>query len=485
MFFLSGCDGISGIIKNPLNDPIENAIAAINRSVDKVQGESEAWRNELPQLTDQLQKIGNSLEGQANADVKIILADTTNDVRGLMNDTLKAANLYGNNMIAYFGVEARCTTDFFRTRAAESLKQLANALAFWKKNKTLPPPPPHSVCNLNPNALELHQIETTGTWAIGMPPNKIVSVYGYNFRSIALPRLEIQNSNGQRLRDANLTAAYVTQYQIDLNFSGEDFHQIADGSRVVLQWPDQPDPNTISMVLIKPAKLVINSVRFNTLSPIARESFVYPTVEIKNTGGSDSGRFVIEWNPEPNAPIKSLSVQNVKPGDQQTITLPGYTYPQDGTFATNISLSTGSNNYSSQITVTPYARIPHQGSIGISGRWPKDGGNPGQYKSWDFSTTIGTNCVLDTSRGGGSFEIEHVDNSSIKYSITWPVGYDFSFGGDTIWRSFYTLSGHIDSQTQQVTARVTLKGLGGHDWPAVRGAERFNGTFTVYSKCPY
>jgi hypothetical protein len=122
-------------------------------------------------------------------------------------------------------------------------------------------------------------------------------------------------------------------------------------------------------------------------------------------------------------------------------------------------------------------------TISHSGRWQDSGGEPGQTK--DFTTdvlTLQQGCELDESRGGGSFEVEDIDDPSIKYPVTIPPGFNVQFLAGTFWRSIHSISGGIAGNKATIT--ITLKGLGGHGMFGSRGAERFNARITVYYRCP-
>jgi hypothetical protein len=192
------------------------------------------------------------------------------------------------------------------------------------------------------------------------------------------------------------------------------------------------------------------------------------------------------WTPGPNDQVQSVTVPNLVAGETKRVELPAYTYKTHGLFQTAIVVGSGSDSYYENITVTPYAINPHSQNVEMSGQWPDPGGEKGYTK--DFAVRqieLGQDCVIDTARGGGSFQVEDIDDPNTKYTIAWPAGYDFNFGGNIIWRSLSSVRATFDAQARLVNAVVTLKGLGGHGWPfPIRGPERFQGDFTVYSLCP-
>ena len=469
-------------------DAIDNAVSQIQSTQTVIQKQSAAWRNELPQLQSNLDSLVEMQQGQATADVKQILADTSNDVGSLARETITLAGLTAEQLTAKFGTEARCNLDFVRSRVSASLGDLVDKLKFWQAhNHTLPLPPPHSVCQVTPDSVELRTTGLNGGWSMSQPTDKLVGVYGYDFRGDAVPAVELQDNGGNKLRDTMVSVSYVTRYQLNLNFGGEDFSQIAPGAHYVLRWPDQPEPNAISVTLIEPARLKILGVDVQPATARARVDLVHPVVDLVNQGGSDTGGFTVDWTPGPNDTVQSVSIDNLGAGERRSITFPGYVYKTAGTLQTDIVVGTGSDSWHGSITVTPYANIPHTQNVPIRGEWPKGGGEPGDTKSdWNLtSIDLGPDCEIDSSRGSGSFEVADINNDNIKYTIAWPAGYDFNFGGNIFWRSLSSVSENYDPQAGGVTPVVTLKGLGGHGglFP-VRGPERFEGTFTVYSMCP-
>lgn len=466
-------------------DAITDAIHQIENTQKVIQQESSAWRNELPQLQSNLNSVMERQQSQATADARQILADTSNDVRSLTQDTINLAGLTAEQLTAKFGTEARCNVDFARSRISASLGTLVSRLKFWQTHKNLPPPPPHSVCQVTPDKVELRNTGLNGSWSMNHPTDKVVGVYGYDFRGDAVPAVELQGRDGNKLRDSKVSVSYVTRYQINLNFDSEDFSQIASGARYVLRWPDQPEPNAISVTLIDPARLKILGVDVQPPTARARVDLVRPVVDVVNQGGSDTVRFTLRWTPGPHDSVQELSVDKLGAGERKKFTFPGYAYKTAGPFQTDIVVGGGSDSWHGLVNVAPYANTPHTQSVPIRGEWPHGGGEPGETR--DFVSPpieLGPDCEIDMSRGSGSFEVSDINNDNIKYTIAWPSGYDFGFGGNIIWRSLSSVSANYDPQARRVTPTVTLKGLGGHGLFAVRGPERFEGTFTVYSMCP-
>ena len=468
---------------------IDQAQNAINTSISQVQSESAAWRNALPALGSQLNTMVQTAESQGNNDAANLLTNLANQVNSMASDSIQLAGLTGDEFIARFGSEARCNVDFIQTRIKSDLNSLVQAIKFWEANKhTLPSPPPHSVCQVTPDKLELSATGTSSVWTMTSPTDKIIGIYGYDFRHDALPTVELDDANGKKIRDAMVSSDYVTRYQINLNFASEQFMDVPAGAQYVLDWPDQPEPNAISVTLNSPPQLTIKSAQLNPSVARAKVSQVSAQVTVKNNGGSSSPDFVARWEPGQQINPQTLdTVPGLAPGAEETFTFDPYVYSNDGSYDSVISIANGSDTEHIAITVTPYANNPTVQSQPMQGQWPGSGGDPGDTTR-PFPITpisLGAGCVIDASRGGGSFQVGDPNHPNVKYTISWPRGYDFSFDGPaTIFDSLDSLTASYDAQANQVTAAVTLKGLGGHGIIRVRGPERFAGTFIVYSLCP-
>jgi len=332
---------------------VDDIIAEVDKTRQTVAQESAGWRDEIPKLVNSL----NGMEGKISADAKSILADTTSQVQDLSTQLIQLTDAKAQDLISQAGVEFRCNADFVKSGAVAQLQAIVDDLKFWKQNKSHSGfKPSHNVCWINPSSLQLYSdgnnwlVDTNTTGG-----SNIVHVFGYNFWPEALPRLELQNAGGQTIRTLSLQPAYVTHYQVNLDFSAADLHDVQSGARLVFRWPDVPDPNTISLVLRQPASLTITGVSFNKSSPVATQDPVFPTVTIANVGGSDSDRFSVVWMPAPNAAPQSVSVnQAIHAGASITVQFPGYAYPVCGPFVSNVSLSNGGASRNDTITVAPY-----------------------------------------------------------------------------------------------------------------------------------
>lgn len=462
---------------------IEQARDAINESVTAIERESSAWRNELPELTGSLAGIAESAEARATADLTQLLIETSNQTRSLTEDTIKIATISGEEWTAKFGTELRCNSDFIGTRVAATLKELEQRLAFWDENGELPPPAPHSVCQVTPDTVELHPTGTGDSWSMAIPADRIVGIYGYDFRPEALPVVHLGTANGVLQREAEVVAAYVTRYQLNLDFSSERFSGVAPGSRFVLVWPDKPEPNTISTSLVQPPRLEILDVRVVPESPRARADVVSVNVTVSNQGGSLANQS-LQWVPAPGLPVQSVVLGELQPGQQTSKELPGFSFPVDGTFPSEVRVANGDDVFRWNITVAPYASVPSEQSIPTFYRWPDPGGEPGESRTQTYRIKLGPDCVLDRTRGTDGFSVEDVLRPGSNYEVRWPNGFRFDFHGDVIWTSLQGVEVEYDAASNTAIGRITVRGLGGHGFFGVRGPERYQGTFTAFSKCP-
>lgn len=357
LFLLFGSGGCDFGASSPTLARIDAAIDAIDKTRETIQGESTGWRDELPKLLTQL----DGIESQASGDVKAIVVDTKNQVQDLTTQTINLSDAKAQDLVAQAGVEFRCNTDFagafVRQGVIDQLQAIEDDLKFWQQNnKHLDKKPNHAVCWINPSALKLNK--TTTGWSIdpsNMSDQNIVRVFGYNFRSDALPSLELRDAKGQKIRNVKLTAAYVTRYLINLDLSTENFPEVAPGFTAIFNWPDIADPtdrNTINLITSTPAKLTISNPVWSPASPTATQDSVTLQVMISNSGGSRSESFVVTWQPDPNDgkvfPVNQLPLEA---GQSRSVSFPGYVYKRSGVIVSVVSLSTGADVKSYPLTV--------------------------------------------------------------------------------------------------------------------------------------
>jgi hypothetical protein len=337
-----------------LKDEVDKVIDQIQQTQAAITAQSDAWRAALPKLIDQL----SQLESQASADAKTVIGDTRNQVQDLMNDTIKFANINAQEIVAKTGAEFRCDATFTMNGISARLQYLIDDLKFWKRNKHHSDNKPvHTICQILGENLPLYP-QAGG--AFGIDSSKLVSLnivelFGYNFSQNALPHLDLVAANGTVIRGVNVTPAYVTQYQLALDFSTETFAGAGPASRIILRWPDQPEPNTINLILEVPSKLKIVSPVFTPTSPIATKDQVSLSVTVTNTGGVPSGAFTVTWTPqgeEGNAAVKSVNQLPLKAGESRSITFPAtYVYQTEGTKTNVVALSNGDDTETFPISV--------------------------------------------------------------------------------------------------------------------------------------
>jgi hypothetical protein len=355
IFLLVGCEWDPLGLGNT-NQPIDKVVNEIEKTRQTIDSISSEWRDELPKLVDTLE----GLESQADADVKGILSDTTNQVRSLATQTIKLSAAKTNEILGNVNAFVLCDADFVKQGVRDQLQYLIDDLQFWKQNQRhLDKKPNHHVCVINPSTMALYPIDEGGTlWQIdtsNMSSPNIMQIFGYNFLPEALPILELQDANSQTMRNVNLTAAYVTHYQINLDFSNEDFSGVQDGgARVVLRWPDLDDPNTINLTLNLPAKLVISNPIFDPPLPTAQTHNVSFKVRITNEGGSLS-EFTVTWQPDPNDQWVSSRRLSLQPQAFADVSFDSYQYKRGGTIPieSTVSFNTGDDSRKFSLIVAP------------------------------------------------------------------------------------------------------------------------------------
>ncbi|MFC7532427.1 hypothetical protein [Actinoplanes sp. GCM10030250] len=340
-----------------VSDDIDKAINEIDKTRSTVESISSSWRDELPKLAAELK----GLENQVAADAKTVVSDATNQVQDVANQAIQLSDAKAQDLVAQAGVEFRCNAGFVKSGVVSQLQHLVDDLKFWKKTKShLNAKPIHSVCWINPTVLSLYP--NGDGWLIdssNMSDKNVVRLFGYNFRPDALPVLELQNAAGQNIRNANLKSAYVTRYQVNLDFSSEDFKGAQAGSRLVFRWPDQEDPNTVNLILNRPAALRIAGPTFTPPAPTATKDSVILKVAVKNEGGTRSGTFQVYWKPDPIDPrILSVTRAPLNPGESADVSFPGFVYTRGGTISSTVSLSNGDDAKNVPLVVADPPAVP-------------------------------------------------------------------------------------------------------------------------------
>lgn len=352
---------VSVVLSGCVSDPLDKVINQIDKTRTVIESLSTGWREEIPKLVSDL----NGLESQVASDAKSVVADATNQIQDLADQTIQLSDAKAQDLIAQAGVEFRCNADFVKAGVVAALHHFVDDLKFWQQNKKhLDRNPNHFVCWINPTVLSLYPSENR--WFIdpsNMSDKAIVRVFGYSFRPDAVPVVELRDASGQKTRDVNLNAAYVTSYQINLDLSREDFKGIQSGARLVFRWPDREDPNTINLTLRPAAALKLSNPVFTPASPTATTEAVSLKVTVTNKGGSRSGNFIVNWKPDVSDPrILAVSREPLNPGEPAEIAFPGYVYQRSGAISGTVSLSNGDDTQTYPVTVTapPVTKLPEK-----------------------------------------------------------------------------------------------------------------------------
>lgn len=348
LLVLSGCGA-----KRSVDDAIEQ-IDLTRQSIETISGD---WRAELPKLVDSLAGMENNLA----SDTQAVVIEAKNQVQDLANQTIQLTDAKAQDLIAQAGVEFRCNADFVKTGTIDQLKYLVDDLKFWKQNKShLNKKPDHSVCWINPSVLKLYP--SGSGWSIdtsNMSAPNIAHIYGYNFQFDQLPTLELHDASGNKIRDVALKATYVTHYQINLDFSNENFAGVDKGNSVVFRWPDKEDPNAINLTPLFPSLLEILEFDFSPAQPTVGIDPVILHVRVQNVGDLRSGSFKITWKPDPNDlwVVDIIPDKSLEAGESRDYYSSGYTFKHDGSIPSVISISTGDDVVNTSVSVNPTPKV--------------------------------------------------------------------------------------------------------------------------------
>jgi hypothetical protein len=337
---LSACVALQLITGCGAVDTLDKAVDEFSKARQDAVAQSDAWRSALPKLVEQL----DQLEGQASADSKAVIADARGQVQEMVSDSIKFANINMQEGIAKAGVEMRCTTDSISAGVSSKLQYMIDDLKFWKKNKHhLDKKPAHGLCQIVGDTLALHSIgpnrfSIDSTKLIGL---NIVGVFGYNFRPDALPHLALLDSKDALVRNLTIVPAYVSQYQLTIDFSTEAFAGATPGSRVRLVWPDGGEPNEITLSVVAPGKLRVTAHSFSPAAPVMGKDGVTLALTIQNYGGDRVNGFSVNWTPAEGR-IQSLSQLALNAGESRQIQFAQpVVFHAQGRQRNDVTLSTG------------------------------------------------------------------------------------------------------------------------------------------------
>lgn len=316
-------------------------IDEIDKARTTIADESGAWRNELQKLSSDL----DAMRSRVARDVKDVITGASNQVADLATQTIQFTDAKVQDRIAQAGAEFRCNVDFVKASVKAELQYLVDDLKFWEKEKKHKNTPPvHGNCWVTPSALSLYQTND-GDWAVdpaNMSDKGVIHLFGYAYRSEALPTVTLQDMSGAVIRAAATKPAYVTRYQINLDVSAENFAGVRAGSRLVLNWPDTAnDATTITLAPRPRAKLQIQAALPTLAAPKAMNDPVNLDVTILNTGGETSQPFNVTWTPDPSPGSPSYTVRSgaLKANEPVTLHVGPHTFARAGDIDGTISIS--------------------------------------------------------------------------------------------------------------------------------------------------
>lgn len=406
---LSGCG-----VTNSIDDVI-NRIASAQLTIER---EGAAWRGELDKLSGDL----TQMEGQVARDVRDTVTSTTNQVRALVTDAVTMTDQAVESRIAQAGAEFRCNGNFIRQSVSEELGFLVDDLKFWKQHKKHGAQrPAHGTCWIDPAAVSMYQ-SAEGGWVVetvnmeGAQP--IINIFGYNFRSDALPTVDLQSDDGGKLTASATKVIYRTNYLISIDLSA-GLAEMPTNLKLVLNWPDDPqrsDSSTISLLRTSEAQLVLSAPVFHPAQPVATRDPVVLQIKVTNVGGRKSGGFDVDWVPEPGVTKSVKGHGSLAPGAADVIAFPAHRFQNSGDIYSNVTIASGvSENY--LISVAPPPHVPAaERNYGTadndpSNDFPKQDGREvawGQFGGHGFDVNYGGPCAAGYVRSRMSLDVTKV-----------------------------------------------------------------------------
>ena len=277
----------------------------IQKTLPIIQSESGAWREQLSVLYTNI----NGLEDKIATDAKAIVGDTLREIERLRDDTLALTDQMVLNWKSEMGVEFRCNVDFVKEATIKQLEFMVQDLKFWQDHDQVHlAKPAHGLCGINPDHLRLYPIGN-GMWSIhnlNQETRNTVVLYGYNFRTDALPDMEFRDGSGRSLGPVTGEVQFQTRYEIHLDLGRERFEGLEPDWTIILTWKDAEVGNEYTVIDLDPAtpaNLDLGNVRLTpTSSPIVNEDMVTLRVTITNTGELSSNSFTVVWRPDPMFP---------------------------------------------------------------------------------------------------------------------------------------------------------------------------------------
>lgn len=344
-----------------LTTSIDDVINRMESAQLTIEQQGAAWRSELDKLTTDL----DQMEGKVADDVRTTVTSTTNQVHALATDAVAMTDQAIESRIAQAGAEFRCNGNFVKQSVSDELGFLIDDLKFWKEHRKLgAQPPTHGTCWIDPSTTSMYQ-SSEGNWVAdtaNMEANQpIINIYGYNFRSDALPKVDLQTTDDGTVTTSPVKATYRTNYLISIDLSA-GLANMSTNLKLVLNWPDDPkhgDSSTISLLRTSEAKLVLSEALFSPAHPVAtKDPPVILKIKVTNVGGRKGGVFDVGWTPEPGAMKETVAGHPpLAPGASDSVAFPAHQFQNSGDIYSNVTISSGvSENY--LVTVAPPPHIP-------------------------------------------------------------------------------------------------------------------------------
>jgi hypothetical protein len=228
-----------------------DVISQLAGTIDESPGQ---WQSAAEEAIKQLEASTSAVSKQVTADLKDLIAQAERDTE------LLAASI---------GRQTRCNVDFLGARAGATLDEfigtgLVKRLhAFATGEKMVPETPIPAVCQILPDRVTTID---SGTTIVASARDDLITIDGYNFVDANTPMAYLVDETGQRIAGVILHPYRSTPYQVQMNLQGIDFSSVPPRARVVFEWPNTTEKNTLGLLLpVQPTPTLTPQLR-----PLAR-----------------------------------------------------------------------------------------------------------------------------------------------------------------------------------------------------------------------
>lgn len=191
LLLCSSCDPLD------VHDPIDKAVAVLDKAIATLESESADWRTVLEGTRDQL------------------VDEAQSTIRNEVSNTLTRA-------VAASGAEFRCNVDFVRTRVRQDLTRIRAKLL----RQPVPEKEP-ALCVVIPVAVDASLVPDRLKW---------LEFYGYDFDAASV---QVILQDGSQYLDVSQHLDKPTHYHMTLNLGRNGVQLSPDSTRFILKWKNQ------------------------------------------------------------------------------------------------------------------------------------------------------------------------------------------------------------------------------------------------------